>query len=148
MHNCSQLLYNYLTIYLLTGSRRKCGNLAFCPAGSESTRRTALRKTTVRFLQKAFSHRASLCRLKPDLAEKLKGNGTRFSWECAFLVLHPALMWRRFVNPQRHRHVEAVIIPRLYLYLDVRPPGTRIRVDISVSKGMDEHSLTKLSCMT
>ena len=76
--------------------RTKCRNLAFCPVRSESTGRTALRKTMVRILQKAFSHRASLCRWTLDRAEKLQGDGAWFSWECAFQVLQSGIDMKAF----------------------------------------------------
>lgn len=50
----------------------------------------------VRILQKAFSHRASLCRWTPDQAGKLQGDGARFSWECAFQSLQSGIDMKAF----------------------------------------------------
>ena len=47
-------------------------------------------------LQKAFSHRASLCRWTPDQAGKLQGDGARFSWECAFQSLQSGIDMKAF----------------------------------------------------
>jgi len=39
---------------------------------------------------------SSLCRWNPDLAEKHKDKGARFSWECAFQALQTGFVMKAF----------------------------------------------------